>query len=69
VIEGLAALFNNVFTKEGQDKVAECERQADDDLQRCLNQARTAPFPLNLAAEAGCDADWLLAKAGCIVTE
>jgi len=69
VIEGLTALFNNVFTKEGQDKVAECERQADDDLQRCLHQANTAPFPLNLAAAAGCDADWLLAKAGCIVTE
>ncbi len=52
--------ITNLFTEDGQDALSECQKRADDELERCLDSARIQPFPLNLAGETICNTNSVL---------
>ena len=57
----------NISTKEGQDAVAQCLVAVTERLGRCERNAESQPFPLNVAAEALCAAEYLADSANCLV--
>jgi hypothetical protein len=58
----------NIGTKEGRDAVAECLVAVYERMARCERAAESQPFPLNIAAEALCEAEYLVASADCLVS-
>jgi hypothetical protein len=52
-----------------QDEIAECQEAAEASRSKCVTAARRQPFPLNLAAEALCDSEWLLESAKCLLID
>jgi hypothetical protein len=63
----LAVLVKNVVTPEALTRLERCLAEARARRDRCWADARQQPWPLDLAALAVCDADWLLAMAACYV--
>lgn len=60
-------LYNSTFTEEGRDRVAECQKQADDRLEACVAAANKQFFPFNVPLLAACSAQWLLSQSKCLI--
>jgi hypothetical protein len=67
-VTAIRNLYNNTFTEEGRDEVAECQKDADDRLGACVSAANKQFFPFNLPLLAACDAQWLISQAKCLLT-
>jgi hypothetical protein len=63
----VARLVENAGTDKGRDRVAECEDNAAARKRHCISEAGDLPFPISIAAEDACYAQWLLDAAVCLV--
>jgi hypothetical protein len=61
------SVFEKLFTEEGRDSVAECQRTADDRLAACVTASRAERFPHNINTDAECYIEWAANQAICIV--